>query len=748
MAPETLIKTTLLALLAWFTSSAALAALGGPTHTDATGRIQVDVHFDCALAAPLAALKTAGFSATSTVKEGTLCVVEGWVAPAALTRLSTTAGVMRVTAPSYVLPVRPRTLHPIMRGQVRAPVAKQGASGSIDANGISIIHSAQFIAQTGVTGAGITVGVQSSGVTSLSLIQSRGELPANVTVLYPAGDPSPQVGDEGTVLLEQIYAIAPDAKLIYCGPSTFVDYVSCMAQLIAAGANIVLDDNGFASDGVMSQDNDQSSAVTQLLAQNPSTMMFSAAGNNGGTYWEGSYAPLAAPSTLSPLSCATGSGTPDAYVASFAGATSQTLTVTGGYATFPLLLAWGDPATQPTSQFDVFWFATGSTTQIGCLSTSGATSNQVETMLTLPAGTYTLVVASPDASNAGKFLKLWAGGDGLTTLSVSTSGGLVSPQTMATGVLTVGAVNGSDGLGNTLEYFSSTGPLTIVFPTFTQVQAPSLVAPDGIVVDAQGTYFAGELFPDGNFYGTSAAVPNAAGVAALLRSAFPTLSAPQITTALQAGATVLGATSPDDMFGYGRVDALGALATLPGPTMTALTDASSSGSASTMTQPFTVTGTGPLHFSVSSSNTALVPNSVVASGTPGVTVSAGCGTSTLNCTLLVTPQLGQSGTATLTVSALDGAGRPAVTQLVFTATDPAPAPPSSGSGGGSSTLGGGSGTAAPSGHGGGGALQVWALLFLAALTLWSKIQREFQYSRERFQRMHLNAIHSLGRFTR
>ena len=739
-------SASLLAVLALFISSSALAGLGGPTRTDTTGRIQVDVHFDCALAAPLAALKSAGLSPTSTVKEGTLCVVEGWAAPAALPRLGAVAGVTRVTAPSYVLPGPPRALHPILHTQVRSPVEKQGVAGAIDANGISIIHSAQFTAQTGVAGAGVTIGVQSSGVSSLSLIQARGELPANVTVLYPAGNSSPQVGDEGTVLLEQLYAIAPGATLIYCGPSTFVDYVSCLTQLIAAGANIVMDDNGFASDGLMSQNNDQSSALSQVLSQNPSTMMFSAAGNNGGTYWEGSYAPIAAPTTLPPLSCATGNGMPDAYVASFGSATSETLTVTGGFATFPLMLAWGDPATQPTSQFDVFWFASGSTTQIGCLSTAGATSNQVLTTLTLPSGTYTLVVASPDASAAGKFLKLWAGGDGLTTLSAFTSGDLVSPQSMATGVLTVGAVNGSDGVGNTLEYFSSTGPLTALFPTFTQLQAPSLVAPDGIVVDAQGTYFAGELFPDGNFYGTSAAVPNAAGIAALLRSAFPTLSAPQITTALQSGATVLGATSPDDKFGYGRVDALGALGTIPGPTITALTDATSSGSASTTTQPFQVTGTGPLHFTVGSSNTALVPNSVVSAGTPGVTVSPACGVSTLTCTLLVTPQLGQSGTATLTLSAVDGAGRPAATQLVFTATDPAPAP--TGSGGGSSTLGGGGGAPAPSGHSGGGALGLWALLFLAAHTRRSKVHREFQYTREGFQRMHLDPVHALKRFTR
>jgi Subtilase family len=710
-------------LAAWALSvaaSAAVAQLQDPAHTDAAGRIQLDVHFDCALAPPLTALAAAGMSATSTVKLGTLCVVEGWAPPMALSKLAATAGVTRLTAPAYVLPLRPRALRPVLHGPVRPPVERQGATIAIDQNGIAIMRTGQFIAQTGISGAGVTVGVESTGVSSLAIIQARSELPASVKVLYPAGNTTPATADEGTMLLEMIYAVAPGAKLIFCGPTTFVDYTSCLSQLISAGASIVMDDTAFAGDGLMSQNNDQSSALAQIQSQNPAVMILSSAGNNDGTYWQGNYAPVSvATTTLPPLSCPSGTGTPDAYVAAFGSASSETLTVSEA-ATFPLLLAWADPPGQLTSHFDVFWIATDSTTPSGCLSTSGATTDQVMAQVTLPGGTYNLVVASPDASAAGKFLKLWAGGDGLTMLSMATSGGLVSPQAMAPEVLIVGAVNGADDVGNTIESFSSTGPLTVVFPAPAQLPAPTLVAPDGIAVDAEGTYFESELFPDGNFYGTSAAVTNAAAVAALLRSAFPTLSAAQITTAVQNGATVLGAAAPNDVFGYGRVDVLGALGALPTPTITALIAATSSGSASSAAQAFTLTGTGALHFTVSSTNTALVPNSIVKAGTAGVTVSAGCGTSTLNCTLFVTPVLGQSGTATLTVSALDGANRPASAQLLFTATNPAPAPPGSGSGGSTIDSASPGSSTASSGAGGGGALQGWALLWLAALALWSQ----------------------------
>jgi hypothetical protein len=697
------------------TAPATDSGLQSQAHRDAAGRLQLDVHFDCALAAPIAALTTAGLAVTSSVKSGTLCVVEGWAQPTALPQIRAVPGVTRVSAPSYVRPAPPRSLQPLRHGFTRPSEQKQGTTGAIDQNGVSIMRADQFIAQTGTTGAGVTVGIQSVGVASLSAIQARGELPASILVLYPAGNTTPVQADEGTALAEEIHAVAPGATLMFCGPNTFLDFTSCMTQLINAGATILVDDTGFAADDLMSQDNDQSAAMEQILGQHPTVMSFSSSGNSNGTYWEGHYSPVSAATTgLPALSCPAGAGTPDAYVATFGTDTSQTLTVMG-YNAFPLLLAWADPPDQITSQFDVFYFAAGDPSTVGCFSTaSAATGNEVTQSLSLLPGKYTVVVASADTSATGKFLKLWAGGDGLTMLSVPTPGAVLSPQAMVPGIQTIGAVNGSDGIGSTIEAFSSFGPLTLAFPAPTQLQAPTLVAPDGIFVDAAGTYFAGDLFQDGNFYGTSASVANAAGGAALLRGAFPNLSVAQASTALQTGATPLGGTVPDAAFGYGRIDALGALATLPTPTITTLSDQTSTGSASSATQALTVTGTGTLHFSVSSSNTSLVPNSVVSAGQPGVTLSAGCGSSTLTCTVSVMPVIGQAGTATLTISVLDGANRAASSQMTLTSTDPAPAPPPA------VVVTPPTATASSGGGGGGGVLQSWALLWLSVLMLWSQ----------------------------
>ena len=53
--------------------------------------------------------------------------------------------------------------------------------------------------------------------------------------------------------------------------------------------------------------------------------------------------------------------------------------------------------------------------------------------------------------------------------------------------MTVGAVIGSDGLGTNIESYSALGPINLLFPSPTQLQAPMLVAPDAIYVDAVDT---------------------------------------------------------------------------------------------------------------------------------------------------------------------------------------------------------------------------------------------------------------------
>ena len=713
-------------------SALALASSSGGARLDTQGRIQADVHYDCGGDSPAAALAAAGFSVSGSARFPPLCAIEGWTSLASLPRVAAIPGVTQVRIPSYARHVpRPAgaPLGPIgLSEAVGRARAKAQASSTINGKTVSIMHADQFVSQAGSGGTGVTVGIQSAGVYSLSAIQGRGELPS-VSVVTSAAGASATSADEGTVLLEEVHAVAPSAKLAFCEPQTFIQYLACLQQFVSLGATVMADDIVFLDqDPLSSGGTDPSSGgldaqgLSQFLAQNPNVMLFTAAGNDNGSYYEGAYDPLTvAQAGISPLSCpSAGSTQTNNYVHRFSASAVQNLTTNQdpGIAV-PLTFAWGD-ASGTGQNFEVYWVSQSNPNYSGCVSLTTQASAVLTQTIDLYAGDNTVYVATKDASLAGKYFKLWVGGDGLSFLSIPTQGSVVSPQAFATGAISVGAVNGSDGVGNTIEAFSSRGPIHVLFPTVQDIQAPVLTAPDGVYVDAAGTNFANNLFPDGNFYGTSASAPNAAAVAALIRGAFPKLTVAQVLSALATGATQLGAAKPDGTFGYGRIDAMGALATFTTPTMTALSDVTIDASSSTKSAPvsFTVNGTGDLHFVVTSTNTTLVPTTVTLAsssaaggGTPGVTVSpADCGSTTLTCSLIVTAANYQGGTTTLTVSATDGGGRQAPATMKVTLNNPQPAPPPP-----PPTT-----TSTNSGGGGGGAIEWWTL---AALGFSVALQR-------------------------
>ncbi len=133
-------------------------------------------------------------------------------------------------------------------------------------------------------------------------------------------------------------------------------------------------------------------------------------------------------------------------------------------------------------------------------------------------------------------------------------------------VCSVGSVGlgAGDPLGqfsNEIRSYSSRGP------TNDGRLKPDIVAPDGVSITGNG----GFPVP---FFGTSAAAPHAAGVAALVLEADNSLSPAALTSSLIATralspsqlagvlnstAVDLGAPGPDNTFGFGRIDAFAAV---------------------------------------------------------------------------------------------------------------------------------------------------------------------------------------------
>lgn len=169
------------------------------------------------------------------------------------------------------------------------------------------------------------------------------------------------------------------------------------------------------------------------------------------------------------------------------------------------------------------------------------------------------------------------------------------------------------------------------------------------------------------FRGTSAAAPNAAAVASLLRAAFPSASPAQILAAMKQGTTPLSGVIPNGAYGYGRVDAIGALNALPVPSIsTAGMISFIAGSGTGAQTLLSIGGTGALATTVTSDNTSLIPSTNVSLD------PASCTGANTACVATVNAQAGKSGVAHLTFVLNDGAQRMASASLAVTVSKPTP----------------------------------------------------------------------------
>ncbi len=402
------------------------------------------------------------------------------------------------------------------------------------------IHRCDQARVLGLTGAGVKVGVVSDGVSSLAASQASGDLPA-VQVLS-AGS-----GDEGTAILQIIYDCAPGAALAFSstlnssGFPTSLAFIQAVNDLRAAGAQIIVDDFSFFTEPYFED------GLTALndRAVGSSVLRVSAAGNGALAHYQGTFAPGVFDSEVSGTRHDFGGGKTLMRFhspASPAGARAA------------LILQWANPFGSASDDYDLCVRQTNGTLLVCSRFRQTGNDDPIEAVpltCTGPSG----AVCSADLqitlfSGSPRLLELYCNGpcifDEFNVRADSVFGHAAVPE-----VLAVAASPASNPF--VIEPFSAAGPRTIFFPVPEVRFKPDLTGTDGVTTT---------LPPFNPFFGTSAAAPHVAAVAALVMEANPSYQfglPGLLREALKATAVDLGAPGPDFDFGFGRADALNAV---------------------------------------------------------------------------------------------------------------------------------------------------------------------------------------------
>jgi hypothetical protein len=560
--------------------------------------------------------------------------------------------------------------------------------------------------------------------------ESSGAVPSGVNVIEEAdcldyGAPiQTPFGDEGRAMLQVVHEIAPDAGLaFYTAENSEADFASGITKLASAGAKVIADDVGYYDEPYY-QDGLVAEAIATVEAQG--VAYFTAAGNNGDLSYENTTPSFATLSTSGP--------TANEYLLNF-DTSGQTMTnylpvsvpsmMPGDFVA--LVLEWDQPYVTgaPASG--------GATSQLNLCVTggSGVTITDYDGNAVSCTGANTLgtdpyqvmIIANPAnargnsaAQNLHVIASLANGtaapgrivvsveddGLGSSVTQFATHSATIQGHPNAAAAATVGAANyfNTPRCGTTpaqLEPYSSEGGAPILFSdtgarlaTPLMRQKPDVIGPDGVNDTFLGFTLASEGVTGGtldttitecqndpnypNFFGTSAATPHAAGIAALILQANSDATPTQIYSALRTSALPMSSSTPNNNSGYGFIQADAALALIPPgtPTLNLASGSISVGSSTTLTW--------------SSTNTT----GCTASGSwSGPLASSGSQT--------ITPSAAGSDAYSLACANAAGSSANATATLTVNAASTATTMSSS------------------SGPGGGGGLGGWALLGLAVL---------------------------------
>ncbi|MDP9257297.1 MAG: S8 family serine peptidase [Actinomycetota bacterium] len=405
----------------------------------------------------------------------------------------------------------------------------------------------------GPTGAGVLVGVISDSINQqnggISASVNSLDLPADTVALADKAGGT----DEGRAMAEILYDEAPGVSSIRFETASggAAAKANAIDALVASGVKVIADDTGYPGEPFF-QDDVVAQAVDRAKAAG--VAYFISAGNDARNAWEGNYAPVPA-----------GGATTNDFGS---GDTIQTIGPIPAGVELDLVLQWAEPWGHVTTDLAIDVYVMNGTT-----ATFAGAFNSANTVTGIPEEAFAYTApAGPDTTigiairrvsgSANPFMKYIAFTDGpVLTMGHPVASGSISPDAAsASGALTIAAA--PFDTPTTPEDFSSRGPVTHFFDAdgnrlaVPEVrQKPDLAAPDGVSTS---------LASFTPFFGTSAAAPAAAGIAALIRSAKPAMAIDELyaimTSPENALDCTLSAAVPDPDCGAGFVLADAAVA--------------------------------------------------------------------------------------------------------------------------------------------------------------------------------------------
>jgi subtilisin family serine protease len=238
-------------------------------------------------------------------------------------------------------------------------------------------------------------------------------------------------------------------------------------------------------------------------------------------------------------------------------------------------LFWSDPLGASTNDYDLYVFDSTDTMINASVVLQNGSKDPYEFVLVFPKLGDKIAIVKKGGED--RYLHVDVLGTG--ALAVGTSGSMRGHATVegafgvaATNVATAAGGRFTGGATNPVENFSSDGPRRIFYnPDGTPITPGNLLSTGGKVRDKPDITAADGVattLPASSglnpFFGTSAAAPHAAAIAALVKSLNPALTQDQVRTALTSTALDIEAPGVDLNAGAGIVDAFQALTLVSG----------------------------------------------------------------------------------------------------------------------------------------------------------------------------------------